>query len=451
MKSRLFQGSHWARSLVPALAFIIFSSVLPAWGTTLIVAKTGSDTATCGSHEEQACLTIQYAIDNRAVAGDVIEIRPGTYSELITIGKNLTLIGSERTIIDGMQKGTVVTVNFGITAKLALLTIQNGLFAITQPNQLATGAGGINNNGTLTLLEVLLTHNQVSTSTTGYQLPLAGGIFNNGTLTAFATNIVANTGTGGCSTAGGIYNSGPMTIDFSLFSENTVATGPGGCVGPGTIPDADGLYNSFSTAEVERTSFWRNGIVNNGNLTVSQSTVSRAVTGIYNALQLVVVNSTISGNATGIYNAISEHSGILNMSSSTVARNAGDGVSLGPPIASTIRNSILAENGGLDCDGSFISGDYNLIQNFTGCSFVGGGHDVTGVAAKLGPLGFNGGPTETMVPQTGSPAITDGNPNGCTDSAGNLLHVDQRDFPRPAPGKGICTIGSVQVEHFKFW
>jgi hypothetical protein len=55
--------------------------------------------------------------------------------------------------------------------------------------------------------------------------------------------------------------------------------------------------------------------------------------------------------------------------------------------------------------------------------------------AKLGPLGNNGGPTMTLVPGSGSPALGLG--KGCPAT-------DQRGQPRKNPN--ACTAGAVEVE-----
>jgi limonene-1,2-epoxide hydrolase len=61
---------------------------------------------------------------------------------------------------------------------------------------------------------------------------------------------------------------------------------------------------------------------------------------------------------------------------------------------------------------------------------------------RLGPLQANGGPTETMAPMPGSPAIAAGDP-GCLDLAGMALVTDQRGVPRPQGA--ACDIGAYEV------
>jgi hypothetical protein len=63
---------------------------------------------------------------------------------------------------------------------------------------------------------------------------------------------------------------------------------------------------------------------------------------------------------------------------------------------------------------------------------------------KLGPLANNGGPTQTRLPQTGSPLI-DAIPTGsCQADGASGITADQRGVSRPqGPG---CDIGAVEVE-----
>jgi hypothetical protein len=59
----------------------------------------------------------------------------------------------------------------------------------------------------------------------------------------------------------------------------------------------------------------------------------------------------------------------------------------------------------------------------------------------------NGGPTETMALQKGSPALDAGNPAGCRDFSGNLLKTDQRGKPRPGGGETTgCDMGAYESQ-----
>jgi hypothetical protein len=63
----------------------------------------------------------------------------------------------------------------------------------------------------------------------------------------------------------------------------------------------------------------------------------------------------------------------------------------------------------------------------------------------LGPLQYNGEPTQTMAVLPGSPAIDTGNPKGCKDSQGHLLKTDQLGQRRPNPeDTGGCDRGAYE-------
>ena len=91
---------------------------------------------------------------------------------------------------------------------------------------------------------------------------------------------------------------------------------------------------------------------------------------------------------------------------------------------------------------------YNLSGDST-CNFSQTG-DLNNTNPKLGPLHSNGGQTETMALQTGSPAIDTGNPSGCTDNLGHPLKTDQRGQPRhDKEDTGGCDRGRMKVNRTK--
>jgi len=199
----------------------------------------------------------------------------------------------------------------------------------------------------------------------------------------------------------GILNGGTLTINNSTVSYNTIA-----------VSAVD--YSACG-----------GGIFNGGGLTINNSTIS------YNSVQVVDAPAVASGG--GIYN-----SGQLTISNSTVSGNTalntttGNGVGGGISGSATLQNSIVADNIAdqeANCSGTITSNGYNLSSDST-CNLAGTG-DLNNIDPKLGPLGNNGGPTQTEALLPGSPAIDAGNPSGCTDSQGYLLKTDQRGAPRP--------------------
>lgn len=107
-----------------------------------------------------------------------------------------------------------------------------------------------------------------------------------------------------------------------------------------------------------------------------------------------------------------------------------------------LSNSIVAGNTATtsapDINGTVTAGDYNLVGNTSGLTFS-GTHYLTG-NPMLGALANNGGPTRTMQPQPGSPALNAGSnaliPGGVT--------TDQRGFARIE--NGTVDLGALERE-----
>jgi hypothetical protein len=225
------------------------------------------------------------------------------------------------------------------------------------------------------------------------------GIFNQGNLTIIESAVVSNNAGNDIQGAGGgIYNSGTLTLNDSTVSGNTVIGG-----------DAYG-----------------GGIFSNGSLYVNNSTISgnssAKTGGGIESFFASFNNSTIVGNA---------------------AATSGGGILINT--TGRIQNSILADNGSAgNCDGSMNSEGYNLSSDNT-CNFNGPG-DLNNVEPKLRFLRNNGGPTNTMAEQLGSPTVEAGNPNGCTHANGHLLTHDQRGNPRPGKYKSDkrCDMGAYE-------
>jgi hypothetical protein len=151
---------------------------------------------------------------------------------------------------------------------------------------------------------------------------------------------------------------------------------------------------------------------------------------------------------------------VLDLRASTLCDNSamsrGGGIKAESGAVAQVSGSIVAGNaswaGGADCAGPITSGGHNLIgvdhlcgelADGAGGDQVGGG-DAGPLAAMLGPLAMNGGPTPTHAPLEGSPAIDRGDPEaGCG-------RADQRGEPRPAApdtaaGPARCDVGAVEV------
>jgi len=132
---------------------------------------------------------------NLATEGSTLYIGSGTFYERLTLGKSLTLDGTGSTIINGQNAGTVIKVNSGAYVTLKDLQVTGGY-------NTGENAGGITNDGVLTLENTLISGNNAGRG---------GGIVNHGTLTMNSgTNIAGNSASEGA----GIYSgSGTVTMN----------------------------------------------------------------------------------------------------------------------------------------------------------------------------------------------------------------------------------------------
>jgi HYR domain/FIMAH domain len=151
-------------------------------------------------------------------------------------------------------------------------------------------------------------------------------------------------------------------------------------------------------------------------------------------------------NSGGLYN-----NGTATISNSTFAYNSASSNS--PPFGGggidaeselNIRGSIVAANTGGDCitwfggDGfSLTDQGYNLSSD-SSCGLSGTG-SVQNTDPKLGPLASNGGPTQTLALQDGSPAI-----DAIPLSANLCPSTDQRGQGRPDTGESKCDMGAYE-------
>ena len=95
---------------------------------------------------------------------------------------------------------------------------------------------------------------------------------------------------------------------------------------------------------------------------------------------------------------------------------------------------------------SATSNGYNFEQggvDATSCGLHGTGDVQNGADPNLGALGANGGPTNTQVPQTGSPLINVIPIPACGAPPPGNITTDQRGVTRPQ--QTGCEIGAVEV------
>jgi hypothetical protein len=161
-------------------------------------------------------------------------------------------------------------------------------------------------------------------------------------------------------------------------------------------------------------------------LVISHGYSARYGGGISNAGALLVSQSTLSGNNAMFGGGIDNYGTISVIDSAIMNEWQGGKV--------TLKNTIVT--GSRNCYGAITDGGGNLSYPDTSCP---------GIDADplLGPLQDNGGPTWTMEPGPGSPAIDAGNAAAC--AAPPVDNLDQRGVVRPVGPR--CDMGAVEVNY----
>ena len=369
--------------MVPAALLGVLSSlafVAPAAsasGKTLYAAPSAKGSATCAQSADACTLPIALS---HAVGGDTVDLAAGTYraasytSVIISTSVTVEPTTANTSVLLEGNGATVLVVRSSSKVTISGITIVDGTSA--------GSAGGIVNNGNLVVTDSTVAHNSA--------LADGGGIWNSGTLVVHDSTFLDNHGWDG----GGIANYGGLTVSDSTFSGNQAG-------------DAGG------------------GIFNYGN-------------------PASVVDSTFSGNTTeagavggGIYN----DDGSLNLTGSTVTGNSATlaGGVYNNSTLNAIADIVANSSSGGDCSGWSTSGTfhitdsgYNLSDDGT-CGFT-GSTSFSDTAPRLNPAGpeDNGGPTQTISLEPGSPAI------GHVTKAADCQPTDQRGYIETVP----CDIGA---------
>ncbi|MDF7797882.1 choice-of-anchor Q domain-containing protein [Pontiellaceae bacterium B1224] len=304
--------------------------------------------------------------------------------------------------IDGNAANRIFEVSGSDTVvTLSTLTLTNGLATGNYPDNRG-GAIYLHSGADLTLSNAVLSGNTANDD--------GGGIYNeSGTLSLLESTLSGNTAN---DIGGGIYNGyGTLTLQQSSLSGNTANN------------DGGGIFSSTSSANAPITSSTTlNQCTLTGNTAVDSGGGMRNFNG-----WVFMTNCTISANAA-----------LTGAGVRTYGDNATETV---------VNNTIIAGNLGDDLGldetinpNAFQSGGGNLIGNGTVSYFSAAGDSTNHTAAsiRLAPFGDYGGPTQTMPPLPGSPAIDAG---GMT-----IFTYDQRGLNRVM--NGALDIGAVEIQDF---
>jgi hypothetical protein len=217
---------------------------------------------------------------------------------------------------------------------------------------------------------------------------------------------------------GGIRNAGSLSLTDCEFSGNHAADGGG------AIWNSGALTLTACTLEGNQADVGGGAIEQTANV-------------------LTMINCTLTGNTAEFGGAVDgDGSSTIHLRSCTISANhaSNDGGGLEETTGTLLlENTIIAANTASDqgpdlkASGINTQAGVNLISNVAG---LGGAFSGIVAPPQLSALGSHGGPTRTMPPLAGSPAI---NAGGTT-----TLTVDQRGLPRLVGG--VTDIGAVEVQ-----
>jgi len=435
----LLLGCGWAHSAT----WVVTTTADPGGGTCGTTCAL-RDAINAAAPNDSIAFAIP-ATDPGCASANVCTIALDPSTGAIFITKNVTLDGSGQNITLDGTKRTVLLINLGATLQVNALTFVNSYCELNACVG-AYGGGAITNvqGGQVTVTNSVFSNNSVgySAPTQGRppREPFTGSAIYSGdsTVSPYAsTLIIANsTFTNNYAPGGGgaVYSVGRLTITNSTFSGNTTisntnpSSGSGGAV----------LYQGGLGASITGSTFSGNSAVTGGAVW-HVSTPSDLLT---------ITNSTFAGNSAVNYGgAVDSLNALTVITNSTLSNNvsAAQGGAVSNNMGSlTLNNTILANNGssgscavtapGSVTFGPITDGGGNLSDDAS-CGFP-QSTSLNGINPDLGPLQYNGGPTQTLALLSGSPAI----PLGV---AANCPATDQRGVSRPGSGQN-CSSGAFQ-------
>ena len=448
---------------------------------------TSSPTTVVGDGSAASCT--EAAFRSAVASGGIVTFNCGSapvtikVTSEVPVGKNTTIDGAGQVTLSGGGTSRILHIMSAWNVATPLLTVQNLSFVngftsdVANTSSTAKGGGAIfQDGGSLTVINSTFSHNQCAS--TGQDV--SGGAINGqgvGTLIIVGSTFSDNTGSNGGAVGTQDEN---VTIVNTTFANNS-ATGTSGNPGNGGDGGAlsyDGANVSLTfcgdsftgnranaaggavfrvgyhdeEVNIDRCTFDGNSVdANSGNaaglyleyvtINMSGTTISNNTghygggiwigqSAIANLTNVTIANNTAAGGG-GVWFANAVTGTLLNV---TVAGNTGDGL-FGGDTGVKLQNTIVANNlrgtldGTTNCAKQHGSSGPNLQFPSAGTQCT---SSITVADPALGPLQDNGGPTKTMLPAAGSPAIGQG--TGCPQ-------IDQRGNPRPS----ACTLGAVEA------
>jgi hypothetical protein len=279
----------------------------------------------------------------------------------------------------------------------------------------------------------------------------------NGAATLVQDTFTDNTATynGGAIGNGDDNGTGALTVTNSQFSGNVATMANGGAIDNGDY-SGNGDLTATSTTFVDNMASGDGGAIDNGDtsgvaaLTATSSTFSANSAASDGG---AIDNGDNTGSATATIVASTFAANALTNSSNTSVTHDGPTLDNGDNTGSgtlAVAADILDGSCNNGAEGTWLDGGYNASSD-TSCLSPGPvATDNDGAGADLsellGPLGANGGPTQTIVPLPGNPAIgIVPEPTAANVEGASFALCPTTDQRGTASGPGqACDAGSVQ-------
>jgi hypothetical protein len=296
--------------------------------------RKGQGAGTCHVCPAGCAFTSVQAAHDAAQDGDHLVLCAGTYTESVTIQKNVTFAArsGDTVVLQGTGSGSVFTVQPRTTTTIGGTTWITG-GAGTHNNGVVSG-GGIVNWGTLTITDRAIVIQNTAAR--------GGGIYNNGTLTVLGADALVHDNTA-TADGGGIYNerAAIVTIDNGQVHRNAAAGNGGGIF---NSSDNSSLTLRNNAQVVDNTAKQGAGIYTTVGFDVEPPVVS-------------IADSSITGNvASEIGGGIFNDGCGVSLTSSTVFQNtakiAGGIFNTAGGLITLDSESAVVDNDPTDCVGT---------------------------------------------------------------------------------------------------
>lgn len=346
---------------------------------------------------------------------------PEPASPAINAGAPTTLTTDQRGLPRNVGAPDIgaVELQSGQAYPVVLNTNDSGPGSLRQTLLNAPGSSTVTFDPALSGQTIILTNGQIILKTNVFIEGPADGIYisgngasrvfqvNSGTAAILALLTITNGNAGSGNFGGAIYVTGGAEVELIACTLAGNSSSQGGAIeneGSLTMESCTLAGNHTSTAP---------GVGGNGGAIDNNQ-------GPLSLIQCTLANNTAAGNGGGIAN----FQNTVSLTNCIVAANTGGGGDLYNFSASTIA-----------------AGGTNLVQSYFNGGTLNGSGSFVARAPLLAALGDYGGPTPTMPPLPGSPAI-DGGSTAAFATLG--LNSDQRGYACPSGAR--VDIGAVEVQ-----